>query len=105
MGGKGFRSVRSYIREPFRLKMFDYTTEGTCSRRISFDVDENNKLRGVTFDGGCRGNTQGVAKLCEGRDIDEVAAILKGIICRNGTSCPDQLSKAIAEYKKTAHNA
>ena len=38
--------------------------------------------------------------LCEGKDIDEVEALLKGVICRNGTSCPDQLSKAIAQYKK-----
>ena len=51
------------------------------------------------------GNTQGVAKLCEGRDIDEVQSVLKGILCRNGTSCPDQLSKAIEEYKKSVINA
>ncbi|HIU61563.1 MAG TPA: TIGR03905 family TSCPD domain-containing protein [Candidatus Coproplasma excrementigallinarum] len=85
--------------------MFTYKTHGTCSRAITFDVDSENKLRNVKFSGGCMGNTQGVAKLCEGRDIDEVQSVLKGILCRNGTSCPDQLSKAIEEYKKSVINA
>lgn len=65
---------------------------------IEFEVDGNNKLHNVKFVGGCRGNTQGVAKLCEGRDIEEVADMLRGVQCRGGTSCPDQLSKAIAAY-------
>ena len=84
--------------------MFTYSTKGTCSRQILFEVDSENKLRNVRFIGGCNGNLQGVAKLVEGRHIDEVEGLLKGILCRNNTSCPDQLSKAIAEYKasKTA---
>lgn len=81
--------------------MFTYKTFGTCSRQVTFEVDNENKLRNVKFDGGCRGNTQGVAKLCEGRDIDEVHDLLKGTLCRGGTSCPDQLAKAIEEYKKS----
>ncbi len=81
--------------------MFTYKTSGTCSRQIMFEVDENNKLHSVKFVGGCAGNTQGVAKLCEGRDIDEVHDIVKGVLCRNGTSCPDQLSRAIEEYKRS----
>ncbi len=79
--------------------MFKFTTNGTCSQEIRFEV-EDNKLRNVQFIGGCRGNTLGVAKLCEGRDIDEVQTLLKGVICRNGTSCPDQLARAIAKYKQ-----
>lgn len=85
--------------------MFTYTTHGTCSRKITFDVDGENKIHNVKFTGGCTGNTQGVAKLAEGRDIDELEGILSGVLCRNGTSCPDQLSKAIAEYKKTVNNS
>lgn len=81
--------------------MFTYRTHGTCSRAITFDVDSENKIRNIKFAGGCTGNTQGVALLAEGRDIDEVENILKGIICRNGTSCPDQLSKAIEAYKQS----
>ena len=80
--------------------MFVYTTSGTCSRQIIFEV-ENNKLHGVKFIGGCSGNLQGVSKLIEGRDLDEVEKLLAGVKCRNDTSCPDQLSKAIAAYKKS----
>ena len=46
---------------------------------------------------------QGVTRLVEGKDIDEVEALLKGVVCRNGTSCPDQLSKAIAKYKESVN--
>ena len=79
--------------------MFTYKTRGTCSSEIIFEVDDNNRLHNVKFVGGCKGNTQGVAKLCEGRDIDEVRTLLSGVICRNGTSCPDQLAKALRAYQ------
>lgn len=79
--------------------MFTYSTKGTCSRQILFDVDENNKMHNVRFIGGCGGNLQGIAKLVENKDIDEIETLLAGIRCRNNTSCPDQLSKAIGEYK------
>ena len=81
--------------------MFKFKTSGTCSKSISFEVDQNNKIHNLKFEGGCRGNTQGVALLAEGRDIDEVAEILSEVQCRNNTSCPDQLSKAIREYKNS----
>ena len=81
--------------------MFTYFTSGTCSRQIIFDVDDENKLHGVKFIGGCSGNLQGVSRLVEGKDIDEVASLLAGVKCRNNTSCPDPLSKAIAAYKKS----
>lgn len=80
--------------------MFTYSTRGTCSRQILFEVDAENKMHSVRFIGGCGGNLQGIARLVEGKDIDEVEATLAGIKCRNGTSCPDQLSKAISEYKR-----
>ena len=44
---------------------------------------------------------QAIAKLVEGKNIDEIEGLLAGIKCRNNTSCPDQLSKAIVEYKAT----
>lgn len=81
--------------------MFTYQTSGTCSRQIKFDVDEDGNLHNVEFAGGCRGNTQGVSKLAEGRNIDEIEKALDGVICRNNTSCPDQLSKAIKAYKNS----
>ncbi|MBO7369398.1 MAG: TIGR03905 family TSCPD domain-containing protein [Clostridia bacterium] len=81
--------------------MYTYQTKGTCSRQILFDVTQDNKIKNVKFIGGCLGNLQGVARLVDGRDIDEVIKTLKGVICRNNTSCPDQLAKALIEYKRT----
>ena len=79
--------------------MYTYTTKGTCSRAIVFEVDENNKLHNVRFMNGCSGNLQGISKLVEGKDIDEVVTLLQGIRCRGNTSCPDQLAQAMLEYK------
>lgn len=77
--------------------MYTYKTKGTCSREITFNVIDH-KLKNVSFLGGCNGNLQGIAKLVEGMDIDEVKSKLKGIDCNGkGTSCPDQLAKAIDE--------
>ena len=71
----------------------NYTTHGVCSRAISFEVKDN-KVTNVHFVGGCSGNTQGVAALVEGMDIDE------DIKCGpRPTSCPDQLATALEQYK------
>lgn len=75
-----------------------YSTKGTCSRQIIYSV-ENGRVHDVKFIGGCNGNLQGIAKLVEGKDVDEVISLLSGINCRNNTSCPDQLAKALMEYK------
>ncbi len=75
-----------------------YRTHGTCSREIIFNV-EDNILTDLKFIGGCSGNLQAVQRLCVGKNIDEIIPILKGIKCRNDTSCPDQLAHALAEYK------
>ena len=77
--------------------MFTYFTSGICSRQIIFDVDNENKIHGVKFIGGCSGNLQGVSKLVEGKDIDEIAATLAGVKCRNNTSCPDQLALGLEQ--------
>ena len=86
--------------------MFTYSTKGTCSRQILFNVDEENKMHDVRFIGGCSGNLQGIARRVEGKNIDEVEALLAGVRCKGNTSCPDQLSKAISAYKaeKTGAN-
>ena len=79
----------------------EYTTRGTCSRLIKFDVD-GDKVKDVQFVMGCHGNTQGVAKLVEGMDIHEAISRIegiKGIDCNGrGTSCPDQLAQALEQY-------
>ena len=77
------------------MKSFFYNTQGVCSVSISFDM-ENGKLHNVKFTGGCMGNLQAIAKLVEGKDAKEIANILRGNDCRGkGTSCADQLAKAI----------
>ena len=77
-----------------------YATSKTCSREIDFEV-ENNIVTSCEFVGGCMGNTQGVAALAKGRNIDEVINTIKGIDCGGrGTSCPDQLALALIAYKE-----
>ncbi len=81
------------------MKTITYATRGVCSRAIEIDVEEDRVLE-VRFNGGCNGNTQGVAALCKGMLIDEVIDRLSGIKCGfKGTSCPDQLAKALSENK------
>lgn len=79
--------------------MQTYMTRGTCSRQILYDVTEDNKITNVKFIGGCSGNLQAVARLVEGKNIDDVISILKGIKCRSNTSCGDQLALALEDYK------
>ena len=79
--------------------MFTYAPKGTCSRQILFNVDAENKMHDVRFIGGCSGNLQGIARLVEGKNIDEVEKLLAGVRCKGNTSCPDQLSQAIKAYK------
>ena len=81
--------------------MYSYTTRGTCSRQILFDVVDG-MVKNVQFVGGCAGNTQGVARLVDGMAVDEAISRLSGIQCRAGTSCPDQLAKALIKYKQGA---
>lgn len=77
-----------------------FKTNGVCSRQIDFEV-ENNKVVSVKFTGGCSGNTQGVARLVEGMDIDEAIRRMEGIRCgMKSTSCPDQLARALKQYKE-----
>lgn len=76
-----------------------YNTKGVCSRSITFEVKDN-KVTDVQFEGGCSGNTQGVARLVEGMDIDEAIKRMKDIRCGfKSTSCPDQLALALLAYK------
>lgn len=80
------------------MKHIDYTPQGTCSRHISFDIDDEGKIRNLEFTNGCSGNTRGVSRLCEGRDACEVADLLEGTHCGSRpTSCPDQLARAIRQ--------
>ena len=79
---------------------YSYTPNGVCSVKIDFDID-NGIVRNIHFTRGCSGNTQGVARLAEGMPVNEVIERLRGTDCNGrGTSCPDQLAKAL----ETAQN-
>ena len=77
--------------------MNTYIPRGVCSRKINYEITDG-KITKCEFIGGCTGNTQGIAKLVIGLTPEEVIEKLNGIICRGGTSCPDQLSQAMKEY-------
>lgn len=77
-----------------------YKPSGVCSRAITFDIDDG-VVHNVSFAGGCNGNTQGVARLAEGMDAEELIKRLDGIECGfRGTSCPDQLAQALKQALK-----
>ena len=77
--------------------MATYQTRGTCSRSIDFDI-ANGTVQNVRFNGGCSGNTQGIAALVEGMPVDKVIDTLQGIRCgKRPTSCPDQLACALKQ--------
>ena len=74
---------------------FTYKTKGVCSRLIEIEI-EDNIVKSVSFEGGCNGNTKGIASLVVGMPVDEVIDRLKGIKCGfRQTSCPDQLATAL----------
>ena len=55
---------------------YSYTTRGTCSRKITFDL-EDGIVKNVRFIGGCDGNTKGIAKLVDGMKADDVIENLR----------------------------
>ena len=82
------------------MSAFEYAPQGVCSRLMQFDI-EDNKIHNLKVVCGCNGNLQGIGKLVEGMDIDEVISRVEGIRCgARPTSCPDQLSKALKQAKE-----
>lgn len=80
--------------------MFTYKTKGTCAREISFEI-ENDKIKEVHFVGGCDGNLKAISSLVKGMKVEDAIERLEGIDCRGkGTSCGDQFSAALKEWKK-----
>ena len=79
------------------MMKYDFTPRGVCSRGIHVELD-GNIIRSGRFDGGCSGNTQGVAALAIGMDAEEYIKRCKDIKCGfKSTSCPAQLAIAIQE--------
>lgn len=80
--------------------MYSYKTSGVCSSIINLEINDN-IVEDVEFVGGCAGNLLGIGHLVKGMSVDDVITKLQGIDCRSkGTSCPDQLSKALLAWKK-----
>lgn len=76
---------------------YEYKTKGTCSQRILFELTDG-RVYNVQYIGGCNGNLQGIGKLVEGMEADEVIRRLSDIHCgMKPTSCPDQLATALKE--------
>lgn len=81
-----------------------FKTRNTCSTKIVFDL-EDGKLHNVSFTGGCNGNLKAISILSEGKDAEEIAALLSGNTCGfKTTSCADQLAKAIREALEKEHH-
>lgn len=79
---------------------YSYKPSSICAGQIDFDVQDG-KVEKVRFYGGCPGNHIGIQNLVEGMPVDFVIDRLKGVKCGNRpTSCPDQLARALEEYKK-----
>ena len=73
----------------------EYRPKGVCSQRIIVELN-GDTVEHVEFIGGCSGNTQGVARLVEGMNVQDAVSRLQGIRCGfKPTSCPDQLAKAL----------
>lgn len=72
-----------------------YKTKGTCATAINVEIKDG-VIDSVQFQGGCSGNTQGVAALVKGMAPEEAISKIKGIKCGfKSTSCPDQLALAL----------
>lgn len=82
--------------------IFEYDPNGVCSRHYIFDINEDDTIKSLQVIGGCQGNLTGISKIVIGMHIDDVIKAFKGTDCHGkGTSCPDQISKALIEYKRS----
>ena len=74
-----------------------YTTRGTCSRQITFELD-GNRVKNIRFVGGCDGNLKAVSKLADGMTVEQIESMLRGNTCGpRPTSCADQLAIAVQQ--------
>lgn len=79
--------------------IYKYRPTGVCSQQITIDIDNNDgTINSISFLGGCNGNLKGIAALAKGKKPEEIISALSGIQCgMKGTSCPDQLARALKE--------
>jgi uncharacterized protein (TIGR03905 family) len=76
----------------------EFITNGVCSRKINFEINEDGKITNVSFLGGCNGNLKAIARLVEGQEPEKVIELLEGNTCgMRNTSCADQFTKGLRE--------
>ena len=82
---------------------FEYVPRNVCSRHYTLDI-EDNKIRSLQVEGGCQRNLGGISRIVVGMDVDDVIKAFEGVDCHGrGTSCPDQISRALKAYKAQAN--
>ncbi len=79
---------------------FEFYPKGVCSSKYTIDIDSNNIIKSLDIENGCPGNTLGISRIVKGMNIDDVIKAFENVDCRGkGTSCPDQISKALKAFK------
>ncbi|MDO4563130.1 MAG: TIGR03905 family TSCPD domain-containing protein [Clostridia bacterium] len=72
--------------------MYTYKPSGVCSKEITFDLD-GDKVKNVSFTGGCNGNLKAIARVVEGMSVEEIEEYFLGLKCgMKNTSCSEQLA-------------
>ena len=80
---------------------FEYYPKGVCSRRYVIDI-EDDKIVSLEVEGGCQGNLRGISRIVQGMNVDDVIKAFEGVDCGGkGTSCPDQIARALISYKNS----
>lgn len=81
---------------------YEYTTKGTCSQKINFNINDG-VVTNIKFTGGCDGNLKALSAVMDGWTAEQIASKCKGIKCGwKNTSCSDQLATAVMEAKAKA---
>ena len=79
---------------------FEFDPKGVCSRHYTFDIDDG-VIRSLKVEGGCEGNLRGISRIVVGMKVDDVIRAFEGVDCHGrGTSCPDQISRALKAYRE-----
>ena len=82
------------------MKKYSFTTQDVCAKQIDLELNKDDTIKKVDFQGGCPGNLLGISKLIPGMKAQEVINLFEGNVCgARGTSCPDQLAKALKEMR------
>ncbi|MBO4919848.1 MAG: TIGR03905 family TSCPD domain-containing protein [Erysipelotrichaceae bacterium] len=83
------------------MMKFDYYPKGVCSRRYTIEI-EDDKILSLHVEGGCQGNLAGISRIVVGMHVDDVISAFEGVDCGGkGTSCPDQIARALISYKNS----